>query len=54
MPAAGLESTISAGERPQTCALDPTANGNDQIIHMDDWNFEIFSSGRDGAKEVPN
>jgi hypothetical protein len=34
MPSVGFESTISAGERPKTYALDSTATGTDNSIHI--------------------
>jgi hypothetical protein len=36
MPPAGFESTISAGERPQTYALDRAATGTGTTITTDD------------------
>jgi hypothetical protein len=32
MHTVGFETTISAGERPQTYALDPAATGNGNIV----------------------
>ena len=35
MPLAELETTISAGERPQTYALDHTVTGTGGGVHME-------------------
>ena len=34
MPPVGFEPTISAGERPQTYALDRAANGDRQLVQL--------------------
>ena len=36
MPPVGFEPMISAGERPQTCALDRAATGTGYIVHLVD------------------
>jgi len=42
MPPAGFEPTISAGERPQTYALDRAATGTDNILYS---SLKYFRSG---------
>jgi len=40
MPRVGFEPKISAGERPQTYALDRAATGADDLFYID---FEIYA-----------
>ena len=45
MPPVGFEPTISAGERPQTYALDRAATGTGDIkIYLKQIGFEDFKS----------
>jgi len=41
MPPVGLEPTISAGERPQTYALDRAATGTGKTTYIEHENEEI-------------
>ena len=42
MPPVGFEPTISAGELPQTYALDRAATGTGTDIHFPTLNLELF------------
>ena len=50
MPPVGLEPTISAGDRPQTYALDSTATGTDSYIIIGLYLKDITANkGKDNA-----
>ena len=60
MPPVGFEPTISAGEQPQTCALDRAATGTGQFYDMPNVNSIIGAAscyGLDGrtsrGAEIP-
>ena len=42
MPPVGFEPTISAGERPQTYALDRAATGTGTLVRMEDKKGKSF------------
>ena len=41
MPPVGFEPTISAGERPQTYALDRVATGTGSRVNYEMWKFKM-------------
>ena len=57
MPPVGFEPTISAGERPQTYALDHVATGIGVLevgtIIWNDWNARFWDKKKTTASNVP-
>jgi hypothetical protein len=49
MPPVGFEPTISAGERPQTYALDRTAAGTGNTNNIINWFYFILFYPQDGG-----
>jgi hypothetical protein len=54
MPSAGFEPTISAGERPQTYALDRAATGTGEYCRIASQNAEIASLNAQANLHINN
>ena len=52
MPPVGFEPTISAGERPQTYALDRAATGTgDQVLYWSEYNAQYFANDKNDTQK---
>jgi hypothetical protein len=52
MPLVGFESTITAGERPQTYVLDRAATETGQVLHIQVYSLNLHKGNRNNLCQI--